>query len=95
MARVTVEDCLSKVKNRFHLVLLASKRARHLATGSGEPMVERGTDKETVLALREIAADKINDEKMDELLEQEAHKELIYAVEHEHAYTHSRQDEMI
>lgn len=53
MARVTVEDCLENVKNRFRLVLLASKRARQLSLGS-DPMVERENDKPTVLALREI-----------------------------------------
>ena len=53
MARVTVEDCLENVENRFRLVLLASKRARQLSLGS-EPMVERENDKPTVLALREI-----------------------------------------
>ena len=54
MARVTVEDCLKNVENRFKLVLLASKRARQLFLGS-EPLVERENDKPTVLALREIA----------------------------------------
>ena len=54
MARVTVEDCLKNVENRFKLVLLASKRARQLFMGS-EPLVERENDKPTVLALREIA----------------------------------------
>lgn len=59
MARVTVEDCLDFVDNRFHLVLLASKRARQLATGY-EPMVSRGNDKDTVVALREIAENKLD-----------------------------------
>jgi DNA-directed RNA polymerase subunit omega len=54
MARVTVEDCLQNVDNRFHLVLVASKRARQLMTGA-EPCVPRENDKPTVLALREIA----------------------------------------
>ncbi len=55
MARITVEDCLENVDNRFELVLLATKRARQLANGK-EPMLERDNDKPTVLALREIAA---------------------------------------
>lgn len=55
MARVTVEDCLEHVDNRFELVLLASKRARQLAQGKAA-MVEIENDKPTVLALREIAA---------------------------------------
>lgn len=55
MARVTVEDCLENVENRFELVMVASKRARQLATGGKDPKVERENDKETVIALREIA----------------------------------------
>ena len=54
MARVTVEDCLGSVKNRFELVLVASKRARQIANGS-EPYLEWDNDKPTVMALREIA----------------------------------------
>ncbi len=55
MARVTVEDCLKNVKNRFELVIIASKRARQLMRGK-EPKVEWDNDKATVVALREIAA---------------------------------------
>ena len=55
MARVTVEDCLDNVDNRFELVLLAAKRARQLSTGGKDPLVEVESDKATVLALREIA----------------------------------------
>lgn len=54
MARVTVEDCVDKVPNRFDLVLLASHRAREIATGS-HPTVDRDNDKNPVVALREIA----------------------------------------
>ena len=54
MARLTVEDCLDNVDNRFELVLIASKRARQLAMGA-DPLVELENDKPTVLALREIA----------------------------------------
>ena len=56
MARVTVEDCLDNVDNRFELGMLASKRARQLATGGKEPKVEWDNDKPTVVALREIAS---------------------------------------
>jgi DNA-directed RNA polymerase subunit omega len=59
MARVTVEDCLGKVENRFHLVLVASRRARQLAMGY-EPLVPWENDKPTVVALREIAENKID-----------------------------------
>ena len=55
MARVTIEDCLLHVPNRFDLVILASKRARQLLAGA-EPLVPINDDKVTVLALREIAA---------------------------------------
>ena len=54
MARVTVEDCLDKVDNRFQLILVASKRARQIAQGA-EPRVDAMGDKPTVIALREIA----------------------------------------
>ena len=55
MARVTVEDCLENVDNRFELVMVASKRARQIATGGKEPLVDEESDKPTVIALREIA----------------------------------------
>ncbi|MCX7121346.1 MAG: DNA-directed RNA polymerase subunit omega [Gammaproteobacteria bacterium] len=55
MARVTVEDCLEKVENRFALVLLAAERAHQIEMGISEPMVSLDNDKPTVLALREIA----------------------------------------
>ena len=55
MARITVEDCLKNVKNRFELVLVASKRARQLMNGRAEPLVPWENDKATVVALREIA----------------------------------------
>jgi DNA-directed RNA polymerase subunit omega len=55
MARITVEDCLQNVKNRFELVLLAAKRARQLSRGSVDPTVPWENDKPTVVALREIA----------------------------------------
>jgi len=64
MARVTIEDCLDKVDNRFKLVLLASKRARQLAKGA-EEFVPRGKDKDTVLALREIAEGHVTEDNID------------------------------
>mgnify|MGYP001243579138 CR=1 FL=1 len=65
MARITVEDCLANVDNRFDLVLLAARRARQLATGGKDPMVEHNSDKPTVVALREIEAGLITQEKLD------------------------------
>ena len=61
MARITVEDCLDHVDNRFDLVLLATKRARQLANGV-EPTLTWENDKPTVMALREIAEGKITTE---------------------------------
>ncbi|MCK4493649.1 MAG: DNA-directed RNA polymerase subunit omega [Methylococcales bacterium] len=68
MARVTIEDCLEHVENRFKLVLLSSKRARQLQKGA-EPFVKRGKDKDTVLSLREIAEGEVTDDNI-ELLHQ-------------------------
>jgi len=65
MARVTVEDAVEKVGNRFDLVLVASRRARQIATGGKEPLVDVENDKPTVLALREIEADLITTDVMD------------------------------
>mgnify|MGYP006193753705 CR=1 FL=1 len=59
MARVTVEDCLGAVDNRFELVLVAAKRARQLARGTADPMLPWENDKPTVMALREIAAGQV------------------------------------
>jgi DNA-directed RNA polymerase subunit omega len=73
MARVTVEDCLDNVDNRFELVLLASRRARQIAQGK-DPLVGWENDKPTVVALREIAEGKINQEVLD-AAEQEAEAE--------------------
>ncbi len=55
MARITVEDCLENVDNRFELVMVSSKRARQIQTGGKDPLVTVDNDKPTVLALREIA----------------------------------------
>lgn len=63
MARITVEDCLDNIDNRFELVLTATKRARQIANGA-EPMVEEENDKPTVLALREIAEGLIDAERV-------------------------------
>ncbi len=64
MARITVEDCLENVDNRFELVLTATKRARQIAHGA-DPLVEEENDKPTVLALREIADGVIDAERVD------------------------------
>jgi len=63
MARITVEDCLENIDNRFELVLTATKRARQISHGA-EPLVEEENDKPTVIALREIADGLIDSERV-------------------------------
>ncbi|MBI1330024.1 MAG: DNA-directed RNA polymerase subunit omega [Alphaproteobacteria bacterium] len=70
MARVTVEDCVDKVPNRFDLVLVAGFRARQLS-GGAEPMVDRDRDKNPVVALREIAGKQLKpDEAREDYIKQ-------------------------
>jgi len=64
MARITVEDCLKVVPNRFDLVLTATKRARQIAHGA-DALVEESNDKPTVIALREVATGEITPERVD------------------------------
>ena len=66
MARITVEDCLEVVDNRFELVLMATKRARQISKGA-DPLVDSSNDKPTVLALREIAGRKVTQELIAEI----------------------------
>ncbi len=66
MARITVEDCLEHIENRFDLVLLAARRARQIAQGA-DPLVPPENDKPTVIALREIAENLITASSMDEM----------------------------
>jgi DNA-directed RNA polymerase subunit omega len=58
MARITIEDCLGRIPNRFELTLAATNRARQITAGS-TPLVEHDRDKPTVIALREVAAGKV------------------------------------
>ncbi|RRJ82525.1 DNA-directed RNA polymerase subunit omega [Aestuariirhabdus litorea] len=71
MARVTVEDCLDHVDNRFELVMVATKRARQLATGGKEAMLPWEKDKPTVMALREISEGLVTDKVLNEKPEPE------------------------
>jgi len=66
MARITVEDCLETIDNRFELVLTATKRARQINNGA-EPLIAEENDKPTVIALREIAEGHIDAERVDVL----------------------------
>ena len=70
MARITVEDCIDKFPSRFELVLVASQRTRKLFSGE-TPTVEKNNDKNTVIALREIAEETISIEEMKESLIEE------------------------
>ncbi len=65
MARITVEDCLEHVANRFELVMLATRRARQMRRFGAEPMIDEEDDKPTVIALREIALGLVSHETLD------------------------------
>ncbi len=67
MARVTVEDAVDAIGNRFDLIMIASKRARQIATGGKDPMVDWDDDKPTVVALREIEEKLVTAENIDKL----------------------------
>ncbi|WP_066960004.1 DNA-directed RNA polymerase subunit omega [Microbulbifer sp. Q7] len=73
MARITVEDCLDHVDNRFELVIVGSKRARQIATGGRDPMVPEENDKPTVIALREIEEGFVDASILDEPEEEPVH----------------------
>ena len=75
MARVTVEDCVTKVPNRFDLVLMASNRARQISAGE-EPLVEEENDKNPVIALREVAEHAISPEEMEDSLIQSLQRHI-------------------
>lgn len=74
MARITVEDCVANIPNKFQLVLVAAKRARQLANGA-QPMVDWENDKPTVVALREIAEGYITESILEE--REQAFEELL------------------
>ncbi len=76
MARVTVEDCLENLDNRFQLVLVATKRARQLANGR-EALLDWENDKPTVLALREIADGLVGREVLDEPVDAEVEEDFF------------------
>lgn len=79
MARLTVEDCLEKVGNRYDLTLLASKRARQLSMGA-EALIEEDSDKPTVIALREIAEGLVTPENIKELDRRPKYEERLEEV---------------
>ncbi|AZZ99518.1 DNA-directed RNA polymerase subunit omega [Pseudoalteromonas rubra] len=65
MARVTVEDAVDKIGNRFDLILVAARRARQIAVGGKDPMVDAENDKPTVIALREIEKGMVTSDSLD------------------------------
>ena len=83
MARVTVEDCLTNVDNRFQLVLVATKRARQISLGS-EAYIDEENDKPTVIALREIAEGLVTRDILKDPVEEEF-LETVEAAEEEAA----------
>lgn len=81
MARITVEDCLEVVDNRFELVMMAAKRARQLAGGVDAQLENESNDKPTVLALREIAARRIDNDYIDAVEKTERERKEREALE--------------
>ena len=81
MARVTVEDCLENVANRFELVMVSSKRARQIATEGKDAMVPLENDKPTVLALREIAEGLVDASILEEPSQEDAEALALSAVQ--------------
>lgn len=81
MARVTVEDAVDKIGNRFDLVLVAARRARQLAIEGKDPLVDVGNDKPTVTALREIEEGLVTAEtiEQDELRDQQHQEHVEFA----------------
>ena len=81
MARITVEDCLKQIPNRYEMVKLAAKRVKQLAVDGREPTVDPEDDKPTVIALREIAAGLVTFDNIDsfnfDALEDELSEQLI------------------
>ena len=77
MARITVEDCLKKIPNRYEMVKLAAKRVKQLAIDGREPTIDPEDDKPTVIALREIAAGTVTLENIDSFLELQCQQQFL------------------
>ena len=92
MARVTVEDCLEKIDNRFDLVMVAARRARQLQTGGKDPLVPDQKDKPTVLALREVAAGLVGYAILDEVEVRKSSDEELSELVQADALRKARQD---
>ncbi len=93
MARITVEDCLDKIDNRFDMTLIAAERARQIAMGA-EPLVPFDNDKPTVIALRELSEGLMSREVLDEIAAAAKAADLAVAAEAEaRRETESAEDE--
>ena len=92
MARVTVEDCLEQIDNRFDIVMIASRRARQLQTGGKDPQVPAHNDKPTVLALREIAAGLVGYSILDEVEVRKSEDDALTDFVQAEALRKARQD---
>ena len=94
MARVTVEDCIEKVKNRFELVLMAAKRAEDLDKGA-MPSVSKDNDKSTIIALREIADEAISLEGLRELAKRSTYDNVDPFIDREEKNSEITVEEMM
>ena len=94
MARVTVEDCIEKVKNRFELVLMAAKRAKDLDKGA-MPSVAKDNDKSTIIALREIADEAISLDGLRELAKRSTYDGVDPFTDHEEKNNEITVEEMM
>lgn len=90
MARVTVQDAVDKIGNRFDLVLIAARRARQIQTGGKDPLVPEENDKDTVIALREIEEGLINAQILDSRDRQDQHEQEAAEIQAVTAIAESR-----
>ncbi|MDP5255244.1 MULTISPECIES: DNA-directed RNA polymerase subunit omega [unclassified Vibrio] len=90
MARVTVQDAVEKIGNRFDLVLIAARRARQIQTGGKDPLVPEENDKQTVIALREIEEGLITKEVLDARERQEQQEQEAAELAAVSSITHNR-----
>ncbi len=90
MARVTVQDAVEKIGNRFDLVLIAARRARQIQTGGKDPLVPEENDKQTVIALREIEEGLITKDVLDARERQEQQEQEAAELAAVSSITHNR-----
>lgn len=93
MARVTVEDCVDKIKNRFELVVLVTQRAKAITSGA-KITVERDNDKNAVVALREIASQNINPNFLRSLAVKSLNKDYSYDIDDQISDGHMQEEDL-